>query len=280
MTSTSATVQGTLYIVATPIGNREDLSLRALHTLQSVDIILTEDTRHSLHFLTTYGIKKPLIAYHAHNEVQKQEDILARLLEGQSIALISDAGTPLISDPGYPLVASARAHQIRVVPIPGACALITALSAAGIPCDTFTFAGFLPAKQSARRQRLRDFFCTEHTLVFYESTHRIIESIEDVAEVFGASCELIIAKELTKTFEGFIPGSCETIRDWFLADAARTKGEFVILIPPRIVQKYNMDEQLLSVLLNELPLKQAVKIACQLTETPKNALYEIALQLK
>ena len=281
MTDTSARTAGTLYIVATPIGNREDISLRALSTLQTVDSILAEDTRHSMQLLTALGIKKPLVSLHAHNETSKSELIIKKLLQGQSYALISDAGTPLISDPGFPLVRLAQSHNISVVPIPGACALITALSAAGVACDTFTFNGFLPAKQAARRHKLESLRTIEHTLVFYESTHRIIESIDDIAYVFGETCELVMAKELTKTFERFVAGSCITVKDWLLADSHHIKGEFVLIIPPRPMEKETQaHEHLLTILLTELPLKQAVKIAGQLVDIPKNELYKIALTLQ
>lgn len=281
MTDTSARTAGTLYIVATPIGNREDISLRALSTLQSVDIILAEDTRHSLQLLNALGIKKPLMSLHAHNEASKSEQIIALLLQGKSCALISDAGTPLISDPGFPLVHMARAQQISVVPIPGACALISALSAAGIACDTFTFSGFLPAKQTARRHKLESMRSIEHTLIFYESTHRIVESIEDIAHVFGEECEMVLAKELTKTFERFVAGSCIDVKNWLLEDNNHIKGEFVLMIPPRELAKETLaHEHILSILLVELPLKQAVSIACQLTDAPKNQLYQMALTMQ
>ncbi len=281
MTDASARTAGTLYIVATPIGNREDISLRALSILQSVDVILAEDTRHSMQLLTVLGIKKNLISLHAHNEASKSTQIIAMLHQGQSCALISDAGTPLISDPGFPLVRLAREQHLTVVPIPGACALITALSAAGVACDTFTFAGFLPAKQAARRHKLQTLCRIEHTLVFYESTHRIIESIDDILYVFGENCELVLAKELTKTFERFITGSGTDVKNWLLSDSHHIKGEFVLIIPPRVVeQELQTQEHLLTVLLAELPLKQAVKIACQLTDAHKNDLYKMALVLQ
>ncbi len=281
MMDTSARTVGTLYVVATPIGNRDDISLRALSTLQLVDKIIAEDTRHSMQLLTLLGIKKPMISLHAHNEENKSESIIEALQQGQSFALISDAGTPLISDPGYPLVKLAQLQQIPVVPIPGACALIAALSAAGIPCDTFTFSGFLPAKQAARRSKLKAMSAIEHTLIFYESTHRIKESIEDIAYVFGATCELVLAKELTKTFERFVHGRCTVVREWLEADNGHCKGEFVLIIPPREnTQEAHTNEHLLSVLLSELPLKQAVKLASQLTDDHKNDLYKMALNLQ
>lgn len=281
MTDTSARNAGTLYIVATPIGNREDISLRALNILQSVDMILAEDTRHSLPLLTLLGIKKPLMSLHAHNEEEKSPQIIAALLQGQSYALISDAGTPLISDPGFSLVHLARAQEINVVPIPGACAFVAALSAAGIACDSFTFIGFLPAKQSARRHKLESLQPIEHTLIFYESTHRIIESIDDIAHVFGEQCNIVLAKELTKTFERFVNGSCADVKSWLLSDNSHTKGEFVLMIAPRLRREEIVDhERVLSTLLKTLPLKQAVTITCELTKASKNQLYQLALTLR
>lgn len=281
MTNLLATDIGTLYIVATPIGNREDITLRALTILKSVDLILAEDTRHSGPLLNALGIKNNLSALHAHNESDKSTLFVEQLLKGKSIALISDAGTPLISDPGFPLVKRAREQGISVVPIPGACAVITALSAAGVPCDSFLFLGFLPAKQHARKSKLESLDCQPHTLVFYESTHRILDSLEDMIQVYGADSQLVLAKELTKAFESIISGTVEEIKAWLLADPARTKGEFVLIIPPRPeLPSSNEDDKLLLVLLGELPLKQAVSIASKLTKTNKNELYDRALQLK
>ncbi|HAT1776002.1 16S rRNA (cytidine(1402)-2'-O)-methyltransferase [Legionella pneumophila] len=281
MTNTLATGLGTLYIVATPIGNREDISFRALNTLKSVDLILAEDTRHSMQLLTSLGIKNNLTSLHAHNEANKSNEIIELLLHGKSIALISDAGTPLISDPGFPLVKQARQHHIPVVPVPGACALIAALSAAGVPCDSFTFLGFLPAKQSARKQALESSQSVPYTIVFYESTHRIIDCLNDIAEIYGQDYELVLAKEITKTFERFVSGKIKEIRDWLLSEPGHIKGEFVLIFPPRSTNKDpNSHEELLKILLEELPLKQAVAIACRLTNANKNQLYEEALKLK
>lgn len=280
MVNRSATVTGILYIVATPIGNRDDISLRALAILKEVDSILAEDTRHSSQLLTMLGIKKPLISLHAHNEQSKSQQVIDDLLQGKSFALISDAGTPLISDPGFPLVRLAHQHQIQVVPIPGACALITALCASGLPCDSFTFAGFLPAKQSARIARLTGLKSSENTLVLYESTHRILDCIDDIVSVYGDDFEFLIAKELTKAFERFIQGSGSIIKNWLLADPGHVKGEFVVIIPPVPVESEDkQDEKLLAILLAELPLKQAVKIAAALSSTNKNELYKLALDL-
>ncbi|CEG59099.1 16S rRNA (cytidine(1402)-2'-O)-methyltransferase [Legionella fallonii] len=281
MTNSLATGIGSLYIVATPIGNREDITLRALSILKSVDLILAEDTRHSNQLLSSLGIKNNLSSLHAHNESDKSKNIINQLLEGKSIALISDAGTPLISDPGYPLVKLAREHEIPVIPIPGPCALITALSAAGVPCDSFLFLGFLPAKQNARKSKLEALQKEPHTLIFYESTHRIIECLDDLGDIYGQHCDVVVAKELTKTFERFISGAIIEIKNWLLAEPGHTKGEFVLIIPPRpIADTTHSHEEVLSVLLEELPLKQAVSIACKLTKGNKNELYETALKLK
>ncbi|KTC91483.1 16S rRNA (cytidine(1402)-2'-O)-methyltransferase [Fluoribacter dumoffii] len=281
MTNSLATGIGTLYIVATPIGNREDITFRALEVLKSVDLILAEDTRHSLQLLSALGIKNRLESLHAHNENDKSNQIIDYLLAGQSIALISDAGTPLISDPGFLLVKLARQQHIPVTPIPGACALITALCAAGIPCDSFLFLGFLPAKHQARISKLKSLITEPHTLIFYESTHRILECIDDMSEIFGQSCEIVLAKELTKTFERFINGTLKEVKDWLLREPAHVKGEFVLLVPPRpAVIEPGADEKLLEILLKELPLKQAVTIACKLSNRSKNELYEKALAIK
>ena len=271
---------GNLYIVATPIGNREDITLRAIQILKSVDTILAEDTRHSKQLLTSLGITTPLTSLHAHNESDKTNELIDGLSRGLSFALISDAGTPLISDPGFPLVKQARLQGIPVIPIPGACALIAALSASGIPCNTFTFLGFLPAKSIARREKLKSFRTIEHTLVFYESTHRLHECLDDISDILGQTCELVLAKELTKTFETFVSGNCQTIQDWLSADKARVKGEFVLIIPAREIIPESNHHHLLSILLAELPLKQAVHIACELTHENRNELYKLALHLK
>lgn len=281
MIKAQSTTMGTLYIVATPIGNRDDISLRAINILKSVDCILAEDTRHSLQLLSGLGIKNKLRSLHAHNESEKSILLINELMQGQSFALISDAGTPLISDPGYPLVKLARQHQIPVIPIPGPSALITALSAAGVPCDSFLYVGFLPAKQQARKNKLISLFSEPHTLVFYESTHRLMDCFDDLIEVFGAEHPAVLAKELTKAYERFIDGSLSDIKTWLLGDTARVKGEFVVIIPPRPKVPDNpSNEQWLTLLLKELPLKKAVSIVCQMTKANKNELYEHALKIK
>lgn len=282
MTPSTASSQGTLYVVATPIGNRDDITLRALEILKHVDSIAAEDTRHSRPFLTSLGIQKPLIALHAHNEAQESSRFITLLKQGQNIALISDAGTPLIRDPGYPLVHQARKEGITVVPIPGACALITALSAAGVATDMFTFAGFLPATTAARKTVLEGFKSSiQHTIVFYESTHRLNACLDDMLDVLGESCEVVLAKELTKTFETFVAGTVPEIQAWLLNDAARKKGEFVLILPPRSFKKEEGEhDACLKILLAELPVKQAVKLAVKLTGASKNILYARALLLQ
>ncbi|MCA0402392.1 MAG: 16S rRNA (cytidine(1402)-2'-O)-methyltransferase [Proteobacteria bacterium] len=282
MVKNSASLDGILYIVATPIGNRDDISLRALDTLKSVDKILAEDTRHSKVFLESLGIQKPLISLHAHNESTKSKDLIELLLSGQNLALISDAGTPLISDPGFPLVRLAREKGINVVPIPGPSAIITALSAAGVPADNFTFIGFLPAKQQARKERLKELAKALNTVVLYESTHRILNCLEDIEAIFGPDYELVLAKELTKTFERFIQDKVSNIRQLLSDDAGLCKGEFVLILPAKLAEE-GADlkaKDTLLILLEELPLKQAVKIAHLLTKVNKNELYQLALELK
>ncbi|NCT57212.1 MAG: 16S rRNA (cytidine(1402)-2'-O)-methyltransferase [Legionella sp.] len=282
MTHFTASTTGTLYVVATPIGNRDDITLRALEILKYVDSIAAEDTRHSRPFLTGLGIQKPLIALHAHNESTESSRLVELLRQGQNIALISDAGTPLIRDPGYPLVKQARDMGINVVPIPGACALIAALSAAGVPTDMFTFAGFLPVTMAARRAVLEGFKTgLHHTIVFYESTHRLQDCLDDMLEVLGDACEIVLAKELTKTFETFVTGRIADIQAWLLEDLARKKGEFVVILPPRAcAQQAGEHDACLEVLLAELPVKQAVKLAVKLTGANRNVLYSRALELQ
>jgi len=226
-------------------------------------------------------LNKPLQSLHAHNEAQKSDEYIKFLQNGQSIALISDAGTPLISDPGFPLVRKARQENIKVVPIPGACAITTALSASGIPCDRFLFEGFLPAKQNARCERLKLIAKSTHTTVLYESTHRILECIQDMQTLFPLDRQCVLAKELTKSFETFVNGTPTQILEWLTEDPLRCKGEFVLIISP--AQEEEDTAQLhdtLITLLDELPLKQAVKIAVKLTGVNKNAVYQTALELK
>ena len=279
MTST-----GTLYVVATPIGNLQDISARALDILGRVARIAAEDTRHSRKLLAHFGIGTPLTALHEHNEVEQAGRLLRDLEAGRDLALITDAGTPLISDPGYHLVQAARAAGLRVVPVPGPAACIAALSAAGLPSDRFVFEGFLPAKQAARRQRLAALADEPRTLIFYESPHRVVDCLEDMAAVFGDERQAVIARELSKLYETIEDGTLATLRDWISADSNRQKGEFVILVhgaPARDRTDIDVrDRQVLQVLLQELPLKQAASLAAKITGLPRNRLYEAGVELK
>ncbi|MGH8353523.1 MAG: 16S rRNA (cytidine(1402)-2'-O)-methyltransferase, partial [Pseudomonas sp.] len=230
VSAASPAAVGTLYVVATPIGNLDDISARALKVLTEVALIAAEDTRHSLRLLQHFGIATPLAACHEHNERDQGGRFLARLLAGEDVALISDAGTPLISDPGFHLVRQARAAGIAVVPVPGACALIAALSAAGLPSDRFIFEGFLPAKATARRARLEQVKEEPRTLIFYEAPHRILECLEDLERVFGGARPALLARELTKTFETLKGLPLAELRAWVAADSNQQRGECVLLV--------------------------------------------------
>ncbi len=272
---------GMLYVVATPIGNLGDMVPRAVDTLQTVSVIAAEDTRHSARLLTHFGIETPCIAYHDHSGEDRTQRLLDRLLAGDSVALISDAGTPLVSDPGYRLVRQARQAGIRVVPIPGACALVAALSAAGLPSDRFAFEGFLPAKAVARQTYLRGLNDDTRTLIFYEAPHRVLETLEDMCSVFGPARELVLARELTKAFETIQGGSLAFMRDWVAADSNQQRGEIVLLLQGAPKSEAGAigpeQEQIMRVLLEELPLKQAAAIGARLTGLKKNFLYQWAL---
>ena len=223
MERNSATLSGTLYLVATPIGNLDDITLRALHVLKTVHLILAENPRHAKKLLEAHGIQQPLVAYHQHNEAEKAPRFLQRLQQGDSLALISDAGTPLIQDPGFPLIQLAIKEQVAVVPIPGACALITALCAAGVPSHAFLFSGFLPPKASARRGVLTNLQSSTHTLIFYESIHRIQQTLHDIEALFGPHYEFVLAKELTKA-RAFYPRTAATILQFLKSDLIIAKG--------------------------------------------------------
>jgi len=275
---------GVLYIVATPIGNLEDITTRAEKVLASVDFIAAEDTRHSGRLLQSLVIRKPLVALHDHNERDRAGSVLDRVAAGETMALISDAGTPLISDPGYVLVRQARERGIRVVPVPGASALTAALSVAGLPTDRFTFIGFLPAKRSGRQSALSSLEQESATLVFYESPHRIIEMVQDVVAVLGAEREMAITRELTKTFESFYGGTAQQVLEQLESDANATKGEFVVMVQgavPRAEALPGIDvDKLLALLCAELPVKKAARIGAELTGFSRNELYQRALALK
>ena len=276
--------QGILYVVATPIGNLGDITLRALETLKMVDAIAAEDTRHSSGLLNHFGISKKLIAVHEHNEQQSAEKLVLALKHGDNIALITDAGTPGISDPGAIVVKMVREAGIKVVPIPGVSAVIAALSASGITQNGFHFYGFLPASGAARRKQLEALKTQTVTLVFYEAPHRIIESIEDIAKVLGEDRIITFCRELTKTFETIYTCPASRSSAWLQADANQQRGEFVLLIEAApVVQVQEISEEaqrVLKCLLAELPLKQAVALATEITNLKKNDLYELALKFK
>jgi 16S rRNA (cytidine1402-2'-O)-methyltransferase len=275
---------GILYVVATPIGNLQDISLRALDILKSVDAIAAEDTRHTSGLLNHFGISKKLIAVHEHNEHQSAEKLLIQLRAGESIALVTDAGTPGISDPGAVVVNLVRNAGIKVVPVPGASAVIAALSASGITQNGFLFHGFLPASGAARRKQLEALKVQTVTLVFYEAPHRILECVADLSLVLGAERRITFARELTKTFETFYSCNLSDAVAWLEADSNQQRGEFVLLVEaPAQKEAEAIPEdavRVLKLLLAELPLKQAVKLATDITQLKKNDLYEFALQLK
>ena len=273
---------GSLYVVATPIGNLDDFSRRAIEVLQSVDLILAEDTRQTGKLLQQYAIKTRTRSYHQHNEAQLLDKHIALMQEGKSIALVSDAGTPLISDPGFPLVRAARLQKLQVVPVPGASAVVAALSVAGLPVSRFCFEGFLPAKQAARLQQLQQLKDEVRTLVFYESTHRIAACLDDMTEVFGAKRLAVIARELTKTFEQIELDNLSGLQAWLAASDDHIKGEFVIIVDG--AQQDNQDDssmrKLLGLLLPHMGVKQAAQIAAEFSGGGRNQMYEMALALK
>ncbi|MDT7850434.1 16S rRNA (cytidine(1402)-2'-O)-methyltransferase [Methylophilus sp. VKM B-3414] len=278
------TESGTLYVVATPIGNLGDITQRAISTLQLVDAIAAEDTRHTVGLLRHLGISKPLLAVHEHNEQQSAQGLIKRLQAGESIALVTDAGTPAVSDPGALVVHAVRQAGLAVVPIPGVSAVITALSAAGIAQPGFYFEGFLPASGSQRRKRLEILKTLPTTLVFYEAPHRIVECVTDLAAVLGGHRQLTLARELTKTFETIHTCGLAEAVAWLQADPNQQRGEFVLLLHADVQKKaVGLDDETLRILqrlLQELPLKQAVALATDITGQKKNELYEAALALK
>lgn len=278
------TETGTLYVVATPIGNLGDITQRAIATLLQVDAIAAEDTRHTVGLLRHLGISKPLLAVHEHNEQQSAQGLIKRLQAGESIAMVTDAGTPAVSDPGALVVQAVRQAGLAVVPIPGVSAVITALSAAGIAQPGFYFEGFLPASGSQRRKRLEVLKALPTTLVFYEAPHRIVECVTDMANVLGGHRQLTLARELTKTFETIHTCSLVEAIAWLQADPNQQRGEFVLLVHADIQEKAEgLDEETLRILqrlLQELPLKQAVALATDITGQKKNELYEAALAIK
>ena len=277
MTSASATVASTLYVVATPIGHLDDLSPRAAQVLGEVDAILVEDTRQSAVLLRHAGISRPMLAVHEHNEGDRAATLVERLRAGQRLALISDAGTPLISDPGFRLVAAVRAAGFAVSPIPGPCALVAALSVAGLPTDRFSFEGFLPARAGERRTRLESVALDPRTLVYYEAPHRIEETLEAAIEAFGASRRAVIGRELTKRFETILDGTLAELLARVKSDADQQRGEIVLVVAgaPPVDDAARIDEgrRLYALLAAELPPSKAARIAAAYTGAPKRALY-------
>lgn len=273
-----------LYIVSTPIGNLDDITLRALSVLKSVDLIAAEDTRHTGLLLQHYSINNKLFSLHNHNEQQKTEALISKLKNGVSIALVSDAGTPLINDPGYHLVHRCIAENIRVVPIPGACAAIAALSISGLPSDRFCYEGFLPAKKKARCDLLQKLAQEERTLIFYESTHRLLDSLEDIINQLGKDRHIVLARELTKTWETVTSMSAEALLLWLQEDDHRKKGEMVL-----VIEGYKKNDshlisldvtKVLLLLQQELPLKKAAAITAEIYGINKNQLYKLGLKQK
>nr|WP_218176465.1 16S rRNA (cytidine(1402)-2'-O)-methyltransferase [Pseudomonas putida] len=272
-----------MYVVATPIGNLDDMSARALKVLANVALIAAEDTRHSIRLLQHFGIDTPLAACHEHNERDEGGRFITKLLAGEDVALVSDAGTPLISDPGYHLVRQARAAGVDVVPVPGACALIAALSAAGLPSDRFIFEGFLPAKSAGRRGRLEQVKEEPRTLIFYEAPHRILECLEDMKLVFGAERPALLARELTKTFETLKGLPLAELCEFVAGDSNQQRGECVVLVggwsaPEGEAAISVQAQRVLDLLLAELPLKRAAALAAEITGVRKNLLYQAALE--
>jgi 16S rRNA (cytidine1402-2'-O)-methyltransferase len=273
---------GNLFIVATPIGNLGDISARARQTLSDVAVVAAEDTRHSGTLLQHLGLAKSLVSLHEHNEAQRADQLIERLKRGEHIALVSDAGTPLISDPGYGLVRTALAQGIKVIPVPGACAAIVALSAAGLPTDRFAFEGFLPAKASGRRERLEALCKDERTLVFYEAPHRLRDMLDDIALIFGER-QVVVARELTKQYESFYYGSATELAARAAQDADMNRGEIVIVVagaPEQPRQGMTVDtDKILRTLLEELSPAQAAKLTAKLTGEKRSELYDRAVAL-
>ena len=272
-----------LYIVATPIGNLADVSARAIEVLKDVDVIAAEDTRHSGHLLQHYAIKTPTVSLHEHNEQQRSELLLSRLQAGDTIALISDAGTPLISDPGYRLVSLVRAHGVNVVPIPGCCALVAALSASGLASDKFSFEGFLPSKQATRKQTLEKLKNETRTMIFYESPRRLSNTLKDMESIFGRERPVCLARELTKLHETIVTKPLAELQSWVDSDSNQQRGECVVLVEGNRIQQDASEaevDRFLAILLDDLPVKRAAAITASLLSVSKNKAYEQALKLQ
>jgi len=276
--------EGVLYVVATPIGNLSDMSQRAVEVLNTVDRIAAEDTRRTGRLLQHYAIQTPMVALHEHNERELAPGLVKQIGEGQTLALVSDAGTPLISDPGYRMVRLAREAGVNIIPVPGPSALIAALSASGLPTDHFVFEGFLPSRQTARKARLEALRSEPRTLVFYEASHRIVDCLKDMLVVYGVERRAVLARELTKQFETIRDGTLQELVRWISDDPNQQKGEFVVIVEgEQANEAHAVDaeaERILNLLLDELPIKTAAKLAARITGVNKRALYDRALQIK
>lgn len=283
MKESAVPLENGLYVVATPIGNLDDISLRALAVLKAVDSIAVEDTRHTRHLLQHFGIDKPLFSLHDHNELQQKDKIIEKIKAGERIALVSDAGTPLISDPGFPLVRALREQSLPVITIPGPSAVTAALSIAGIACQQFVFEGFLPAKAKAREERLLQLKSETRTQVFYASVHRIVEDINAIAMVYGDTRQMVLLRELTKRHETVIAGTVATAQRYLAEDEHAQKGEFVLVIAGAEMIQEEIDEEIervLKIVLPVVPLKQAVVMVSEILGIAKNPVYAMALRLK
>lgn len=276
-------LQPGLYVVATPIGNLDDITLRALSVLRGVDCIAAEDTRHTRHLLQHFGIDKPLLAVHDHNELQQKDKIVEKIKAGLKIALVSDAGTPLISDPGFTLVRALRQQGLSVITIPGPSAMTAALSIAGIACAQFVFEGFLPAKAKARADRLQCLKSEPRTQVFYASVHRVVDDVDAIAAIYGDTRAMVLLRELTKRHETVISGTVATVQHYLAHDEFALKGEFVLVVAGADVVQEQIDaeiERLLKILLPLLSLKQAVAVVSEILGIAKNPVYAMALRLQ
>lgn len=274
-------VSAKLYIVATPLGNISDITYRAIEILKGVDLIAAEDTRHSGKLLSYYQISKPTFPLHDHNERQRGSVLIEKIKAGQSVALISDAGTPLISDPGYHLVNECREAGVDVVPVPGACAAITALSAAGLPSDRFSFEGFLPVKEKAKSDRLSALSEETQTMIFYESPRRIQDTVKHIINIMGADRKLVIARELTKMFESYYVLPAGEMLDFLGTDSNHCRGEFVLMVAGASKDQDALSTdaiKTLTLLKKELPLKKAAALTAEIHHLKKNDLYKWGLE--
>lgn len=277
----NASIVGILYVVASPIGNLQDMSYRAVDILKRSDLIVAEDTRHSKVLLSHYDIRTPVKSLHEHNEKEEAKGIVQLLLKGQTVSLVSDAGTPLISDPGYRLVVEARGAGVPVSPIPGPCAAIAALSVSGLATNQFIFEGFLPMKTTARRKQVEQLRDESRTLIFYEAPHRILDTLQDMQTIFGPERQAVLARELTKIYETVHGGSLKALLAWVESDKNQQRGEMVIIVQgagsAAEKRTHLSAEQVLHILLKELPRNQAVKLTCEITGEKRNKLYKMGL---